>query len=283
MKKRIVIALSALGLAVGAANAQELQRQAAITGGGNADRGKCTVEVTVDGAAEVEIRGSTARLRNLSGRPAQWRRFECSSPMPSSPANFRFVGVDGRGRQDLTRDPRNGGVAVIRIEDKDNGRESYTFDIEWGGGLQGGQAQGQYPQGQFPQGQYPQNAGPRPGSSAPYGQRGRERNYPDDRNREGWRESDYYRRNGHGFAVDEAVRVCQDAVARQARSRFPRSSDVHFRYTSIDDEPGRQDWVIGAIDLHRPGRQERYNFSCAVDFNTGRVRSAVLDARPVWR
>ena len=43
----------------------------------------------------------------------------------------------------------------------------------------------------------------------------------------------------------------------------------------------RQDAVVGTIDVHRPGRHERFGFSCSVDFNTGRVRSAELDSRPM--
>src|SRR6516164_915218 len=119
------------------ANGQTLQRRASMTGGGAPDRGKCTIEVVVDGAAEVEIRGDNAVLRNLAGQPPQWRRFECSAPMPPDPPNFRFQGVDGRGRQQLVRDPRGGGPAVVRIEDPDNGSEGYTFDITWGGGSSG--------------------------------------------------------------------------------------------------------------------------------------------------
>jgi hypothetical protein len=51
--------------------------------------------------------------------------------MPQYPADFRFAGVDGRGRQELIRDPRQGGSAVVRIEDPDPGREGYTFDLFW--------------------------------------------------------------------------------------------------------------------------------------------------------
>src|SRR5215471_15954304 len=115
-------------------NAQTMQRRASITNRASGDREKCTIEVVVDGAAEVEIRGDNATLRNLSGQQPQWRRFECSAPMPANPANFRFAGVDGRGRQQLVRDPRGGGPAVIRIEDPDSGDEGYTFDVTWGGG-----------------------------------------------------------------------------------------------------------------------------------------------------
>ena len=182
--------------------------------------------------------------------------------MPPNPGDFRFKGVDGRGRQTLIRDPRNGGVAVVQIEDPDNGQEGYTFDLEWSGFGQGGGWNG--PQaGGAPIGQDPRDY--------------RDRNYPEDRYRPQWRDTDYYRRNGHAFAVDEAVRVCQESVARQAQSRF-RRGEIHFRYTAIDENPGRQDWVVGSIDVHRGGgREERFNFSCSVDFNTGRVRSANLE------
>ena len=54
--------------------------------------------------------------------------------MPFIPLDFRFTGVDGRGRQTLIREPRSSrGAAVIRIEDPQSGREGYTFDIEWRG------------------------------------------------------------------------------------------------------------------------------------------------------
>ena len=118
-------------LMIGSGRAQNLDRRAVMTGGGNADQGKCTIEVVVDGVAEVEVRGENATLRNLSGQPPQWRRFQCTATMPVNPADFRFAGVDGRGKQELIRDPRNGGVAVVRIEDPQAGAEAYTFDLIW--------------------------------------------------------------------------------------------------------------------------------------------------------
>lgn len=94
-----------------------------------------TVEVCVDGAAEVEIRGNRGILRTVSGQPARWVRFECNGVMPGNPGSFEFEGVDGRGRQTLLSDPRNSrGVAVIGLEDPDGGSDGYTFDIEWEGG-----------------------------------------------------------------------------------------------------------------------------------------------------
>jgi hypothetical protein len=108
-----------------------LTRRADISGGGDRDHGKCTIEVVVDGVAEVDVQGDHAQIRNLAGQTPQWRRFVCNMPMPSNPANFRFAGVDGRGRQTLVRAPQGGGPAVIRIEDPQSGSEGYTFDVMW--------------------------------------------------------------------------------------------------------------------------------------------------------
>lgn len=141
---RSLIFAAAVTLAGSLADAQSYSRRATFLGG-NPDRGKCTVEVVVDGAADVIIRGDTATLRNLSGRPPEWRRFECSAPLPPNPVGFRFAGVDGRGRQELISDPRNGGTAVVRIEDRDNGAEGYTFDLFWDNRGAGYPAYGEYP------------------------------------------------------------------------------------------------------------------------------------------
>ncbi len=108
--------------------------RANVRGDNRSDQGKCTIEVDVDDVAEVQVRGDTARVRTLSGGPARFRRFDCDSIMPTRPNEFRFTGVDGRGRVTLVQDPRNGGVAVVRIEDPKGGREGYTFDLEWRGG-----------------------------------------------------------------------------------------------------------------------------------------------------
>src|SRR5258708_24109757 len=121
-------------MALSAASISAQTQRATLTGRGAADRGACTIEVIVDGAAEIDIRGDTATLRNLSGQPPQWRRFECTAPLPANPVDFRFHGIDGRGRQELIRDPRNGGVAVVRISDPPGGADGYTFEVTWGGG-----------------------------------------------------------------------------------------------------------------------------------------------------
>jgi hypothetical protein len=275
MQNRISVAVGTLAL-VSSAFAQNYQRQATIRGGGGPDRGKCTIEVVVDDVAQVEIRGATANLRTISGQPAQWRRFECDSVMPPNPQNFRFTGVDGRGRQSLVRDPRNGGAAVVEIDDKDGGAEGYTFDITWGG--YGGPVSG---------GQPPvyDRGGPPPaydrGGQPPVYDRGGEYRWPEPDYRPGYRDGDYYRRWGHGFGQDEAVRTCESAAISRAQDRF-RTSDVHILNSRIDDGPGRNDWVIGRLDVHyRGGREDRFRFSCSVDFQAGRVRTVDVDERPL--
>jgi hypothetical protein len=237
------ILLPVIGIAVaGIGSAQTVSRQASMRGGGNPNEGKCTVEVVVDGAAQIEIRGASANLVNLKGQPAQWRRFECTSPMPANPDGFRFSGVDGRGSQQLVREPRNGSPAVIEINDPDNGSQGYTFDITWGGrdGQQGGQQ----------------------GYPPPPPQRG----------------PDFGRDRGRGsFGVEQAVSVCQDSIRQQASDRF-RTNNVQFRQTTIDDNPGRRDWVIGTVEVHTPRQPDQImKFSCSVDFANGRVRSATME------
>jgi hypothetical protein len=121
-------------------SAQGYERRAEMRGGPSGG-GKCTIEVEVDGSAEIELFGDTGRIRTLSGQPSVWRRFICNEPIPRDPVDFRFIGVDGRGHVDLIRDPRsNRGRAVVRIDDPRGGREGYTFDLVWrgGGGFSGG-------------------------------------------------------------------------------------------------------------------------------------------------
>ena len=121
----LAIALAAV------AGAQPMPQRAAIIGGGNPNAGECTITVMVDGQAEIEIRGANATLRDLGGALPQWRRFECTAAMPSNPANFRFAGLNGRGHQNLVAEPRDGGPAVVRIEDQEGGASEYTFRFAW--------------------------------------------------------------------------------------------------------------------------------------------------------
>lgn len=236
MSRIYFIAPALAGIAL-FANAQSISRRASITGGGDRDRGKCTIEIVVDSVAEVEVRGDSAVLRTLGGQPAEWRRFQCNTPMPQNPIGFRFSGIDGRGRQTLLRSPGGNSPAVVRIEDPQGGREGYTFDLEW-----------RYGAPEPPPTRY------------------------DDRDRD--RDRD---RPSRRFTTEEAIKVCKDSVAQQAADRY-REARVEFRRTVIDDQPGRNDWVIGILDVYsRRGPRDSYRFSCSVNFDTGRVRSADIE------
>ncbi len=232
MNARFFLTLAAAAAIAVPAGAQGLQRRAALVGGGGPQAGRCTADVIVDGAAEVEIRGDNGSLRDLSGRPPEWRRFECTSVMPINPGNIRFS-ASGRGSAQLVRDPRNGGVAVIRIQDPDAGAQIYHLELSWSNG-------------------------------GPYQAQG------------AW-DRDRSERDRAGFGANQAVQVCQDAVRQQAMDRF-HTDNVYFRDTRMDDNPGRRDWVVGMLDAHPPYGPERHmRFSCSVNFDTGRVRSAQIE------
>lgn len=269
MNRALIFKVLVFAAVAGSASAQ-MNRRAVITGGGSPNQGKCTIEVVVDGTAEVEIRGDNATLRNLAGQQPQWRRFECNAPMPANPVNFRFAGVDGRGRQDLLRDPRSGnGAAVVRIEDRDGGAEGYTFDLFWGGG--GNQAYNPNPNNQ------PYN--PNPNQVGPIGGfQDRRDGFDDRRNERGgpeYRDGQYYR--DRRFTREETIRVCEDNIRQVAADRFGNRA-ISLRNVRIDDNPGRDDWVLGNVDVRgRFGRIESYRFSCSVNFDNGRVRTSQID------
>ena len=282
MRSRVLKILGTGATLTASLFAQSSQRQATIVGGGRGDVGKCTIEVVVDDVAQVEVRGTMATLRTLTGQAAQWRRFECTSPMPPNPPGLRFSGVDGRGRQELVRDPRNGGAIVVQIEDKQGGSEGYTFDLHWD--AQGRTGYPDQPRDQRGADNPPNQVREQPGEAREQpGYNAPDRDRPragDDRYRPDYRDSDYYRRYGHGFNIDDAVRVCQQAVFTQASRRFG-TDDIHFHRSNAEDVPGRDDRITGTLDVHRGPREERFGFFCSMDFNNGRLRSAELDPRPL--
>jgi hypothetical protein len=240
----------------GPITAQTYERRAALSGSGvSGGQGKCTVEVVVDGTAEVQIRGDRGILRNVTGGAPQWRRFECTGPLPNNPADFRFTGVDGRGSQQLVRDPRNGGIAVVRITDPEGGSEGYTFDVSWSGG-------------------------------SAYSSPNRNDSIFDN---SGNRNDSIFDNGGNGggrgrrISTDEAVRVCQDAVREEAAQRF-NTSDIEFRNASIEDNRGPRDIVAGTFVIRNGanangnyGRQNSHRFSCSMNFNNGQLQAVQID------
>lgn len=104
----------------------------ATIGGGGGESGRCSVQVTVDGSAEVEISGDMGSLRTTGGAPAAWRSFHCTSPIPVNPQNFGIGRIAGRGSIRLLQDPRRtGGRAVVRIDDPQRGAGAYAFELQW--------------------------------------------------------------------------------------------------------------------------------------------------------
>lgn len=82
-------------------------------------------------------------------------------------------------------------------------------------------------------------------------------------------------RGDRQFNSDQAVQTCKDSIQQEAHERFGAAA-VNFRQTTVDNNPGRKDWVVGtiAVKTSRWRPSEVYRFSCSVDFSTGRVRSA---------
>ncbi len=227
----------AMLLAAAASNAQPMR--ASIVGNGDPNSGRCTVQVVVDGAATIEINGTNANLRDVSGSAPQWRRFECTGPMPANAANLRFRPLEGRGRQQLIRDPRNGGSAVVRVEDPEAGADSYSFELTWSGG--GPQYSGQ----QYGRPEYrdQQQYGPGPAMA------------------------------GGRWTQDQAVRACREDVRGRAAERY--GSNIRFGDMRMEDNPDRRDWVVGSFTTPQDGQMHR--FACSVNFDSGNVRWAQID------
>src|SRR3954471_810340 len=95
MSKTLIIGMAAaVAVIVFPAAAQQNQRRASLTGGGNPNEGNCAVEVVVDGTAELEIRGDSGVLQSVSGRRPEWRRFECTGRMPDTAVDLRVRGME---------------------------------------------------------------------------------------------------------------------------------------------------------------------------------------------
>src|SRR5438105_2568989 len=205
MIRRLALCFTIVTL--GAALHAQSSSRTASRSGFRGDHGKCTIEVNVDGVAEIEIQGDRGNLHTLTGAPAQWVRFECNDTLPRQPDDFKFSGVDGRGRQSLIRDPRgNRGVAVIRIEDNKGGREGYTFDIEWRGF-----ANSSINNGRFGENERGGFGGGNGGGNSDAG-------------------------------AGRAIEVCKDA-ARDRANRQYGYRNIEFGRVSIEDNRGRNDSV----------------------------------------
>lgn len=226
-------------------------RRATITGSGGAS-GKCSIEVRVDMAAEVDVYGDSGRLRTLAGQPATWTRMECTAPLPYGMSDFRFRGVDGRGSIKLLQDPRNNNsMAVIRIDDPKSGAEGYTFEIEWDG------ASGGIPTGGFSPGW----GTPAPGAAT---------SSPASTQATGWGTG-----RGARMPAESAIDLCR-AEVRTRGERDYGLRNIDITSAAVDAGQGRRNWVTGAFRSRGGNLSNRgggYRFNCEIDYTSSQVRN----------
>lgn len=157
--------------------------------------------------------------------------------MPVDPGEFRFIGVDGRGSQELIQDPGRGrGAAIVRIQDPNGGAEGYTFDLVWRGAGFGPSPTGPPMRQPMAQPMAPPQGG-----------------------------------RAQGASPNSALRACQDAVRQTANQQYGLR-DIEFGNLDAQDNPGRNDTIIGSFDVRRGNFRDTYRFSCGVDLANGTVR-----------
>jgi hypothetical protein len=112
-------------------SAQTTHRRAAVVYASDPYEGHCTVSVLVDGAADIEIRGDDATMRNVTGYPPKWQSFTCTGPRPVAAANLNLRAIEGNGQMTLTRDSYRPGLATVRVTNLEGGDRLFTFDLSW--------------------------------------------------------------------------------------------------------------------------------------------------------
>ena len=95
--------------------------------------GRMTWRGRVDGEIEIEIRGTSARERRLSGQPAYGVRADFGAALPRRDVSVRVERLRGRGRVEVIQQPSssNGFTAVIRINDAAGGADDYELEVNW--------------------------------------------------------------------------------------------------------------------------------------------------------
>lgn len=97
--------------------------------------GYCAIRVWVDDLVIIHTRGGKVAFETVRGQRARDAGTECSQPLPSGDAlaDFRWRGIDGRGRVELLEEPdrRNRFTAIVRIEDTKGGGQEHHFRLTW--------------------------------------------------------------------------------------------------------------------------------------------------------
>ncbi len=85
MSKQTFLRIAILAVLIPSIRANTESRRATIVGGGGGI-GKCTIEVSVDDGAEVEVTGDMGLLRTISGQTATGADFNAAWACPATPA-----------------------------------------------------------------------------------------------------------------------------------------------------------------------------------------------------
>lgn len=97
--------------------------------------GYCAIRVWVDDLVIIHTRGGRVAFETVRGQRARDAGTECSQPLPAADAlaDFKWRGVDGRGRVELLEEPdrRNRYTAIVRIEDSKGGGQEHHFRLTW--------------------------------------------------------------------------------------------------------------------------------------------------------
>jgi hypothetical protein len=123
--------LTFFALAAFLVNAQTTHRRAVLAYASDPAEGHCTVSVLVDGAADIEIRGDDATMRNVTGYTPRWQRFDCTGPMPVAAADLSLRAIEGNGQITLSRDPYRPGLSTVRVTNLEGGDRLFTFELSW--------------------------------------------------------------------------------------------------------------------------------------------------------
>jgi len=90
-------------------------------------------EGIVDGTSIIHVRRRQVQTEVRSGLPVQRQRYDFSDPLPTTRINLQLDVIEGRGRVQLTEEPRqnNDYTATVRIDDPDRGQSRYVFELRW--------------------------------------------------------------------------------------------------------------------------------------------------------
>lgn len=90
--------------------------------------------------------------------------------------------------------------------------------------------------------------------------------------------ADFYSRRDEGLGCgsnEEAIQACRDAITdRISRDGYTR---VNIRSAQVDNNPGRNSYIVGTAVACGRGSMVDFGFSCAMNINNGRVRSVQLN------